>query len=352
MDWNGKNYCGLTIDWNYNSGYVDISMPKYILAVRLKFQHKDPPKACHAPHEWNVPAYGKRVQYISKPDESPFLNKTEPITVQSITGSILYYARAVDPTMLPALNDIATQQAKPTQKTLRKCYQLLDYCATYPSAIIRYHASDMVLHVDSDAAYLVLPGARSRIAGYYFLSSKINPEQLGTVEPKPNGLILVECRTLNHVVASAAEAETGGLCHNGQTIIPIRRTLIELGHHQPPTPLKTDNSTATGFVHKSMRQKRSKSWDMRFHWLRERKIKQQLNIFWDKGRNNKADYFTKHHPPKYHRIMRPKTIHMLNQLISCQTACYEGVLNPSRSGINTSMLTWQDSLQRLISATS
>ena len=48
-----------------------------------------------------------------------FLNKAETITVQSITGSILYYARAVDPTMLPALNDIATQQAKPTQKTLR-----------------------------------------------------------------------------------------------------------------------------------------------------------------------------------------------------------------------------------------
>ena len=72
VDWNGKKYCGITIDWNYNSGYVDISMPKYILAVRLKFQHKDPPKACHAPHEWNVPAYGKRVQYISKPDESLF----------------------------------------------------------------------------------------------------------------------------------------------------------------------------------------------------------------------------------------------------------------------------------------
>ena len=30
---NGRNYCGLTIDWNYNSGYVDISMPKYIPTV-------------------------------------------------------------------------------------------------------------------------------------------------------------------------------------------------------------------------------------------------------------------------------------------------------------------------------
>jgi hypothetical protein len=233
------------------------------------------------------------------------------------------------------------------KKTLNKCYQLLDYCATYPNAIIRYNASDMVLHVDSDAAYFVLPGAHSRIAGYYFLSSELPPDKLGNVNPAPNGPILVECHTLTHVVASAAEAETGGLFYNGKTIIPIWQALIELGHPQPPTPLKTDNSTATGFVHKSTRQKRSKSWDMRFHWLHERRIRQQLNIFWDRGSKNKADYFTKHHPPKYHRFMRPKIIQMLNQLIKARSACCKGVLNPSQPGININMLTWKVGQQRL-----
>ena len=30
VDWNGTNYCGLTLKWNYALGYVDVSMPGYI----------------------------------------------------------------------------------------------------------------------------------------------------------------------------------------------------------------------------------------------------------------------------------------------------------------------------------
>ena len=45
----------------------------------------------------------------------------------------------------------------------------MDYCATHPSATIRFHASDMILYVDPDAAYLIAPGAKIRIAGYYYL---------------------------------------------------------------------------------------------------------------------------------------------------------------------------------------
>ena len=29
-DYTGTNYCGLTFEWNYCDGYVDVSMPKYI----------------------------------------------------------------------------------------------------------------------------------------------------------------------------------------------------------------------------------------------------------------------------------------------------------------------------------
>jgi hypothetical protein len=76
----------------------------------------------------------------------------------------------------------------------------------------------------------------------------------------------VECATLPLTVSSAAEAETGGLFHNGQRIIPLRTMLAEINHPQPgPTPLKTDNSTAFGYVHKTIRQRKSKAWDMRYN---------------------------------------------------------------------------------------
>ena len=63
------------------------------------------------------------------------------------------------------------QQSAPTQTTLNKLKRLLDYVATYPDATIRYRASKMVLQVDTDAAYLVLPKARSCCSGHYYLTN-------------------------------------------------------------------------------------------------------------------------------------------------------------------------------------
>jgi hypothetical protein len=51
------------------------------------------------------------------------------------------------------LNDIATEQTKATEKTQAATNQMLDYLATHPDATIRYHASDMILHIHSDASY-------------------------------------------------------------------------------------------------------------------------------------------------------------------------------------------------------
>ena len=72
---------------------------------------------------------------------SPPLNKEETKYVQAVAGTLLYYARAVDSTILPALSSLATEQAKPTQKMVEQVKQLFDYCATQEEAIITYSAS-------------------------------------------------------------------------------------------------------------------------------------------------------------------------------------------------------------------
>ena len=75
----------------------------------------------------------------------------------------------------------------------------------------------MMLNIDSDAAYLVALKSRSRVAGYFYLSSK--PTTIDT--PPLNGSIHIECKTLKHVVFSAVEAKVGGIFHNSQVAIPI-----------------------------------------------------------------------------------------------------------------------------------
>ena len=140
------------------------------------------------------------------------------------------------------------QSNRNQRKRQKKSQRLMDYVYTYPDTYIRYKASDMALHIDNDAAYLVTPKARSRVAGYLHLSD----HPTTTKTPTFNGAIHVEYKILRHVVSYAAEAEISGLYHNSQAAIPIRTILQALNHRQPPTPIKTDNSTAHGFIHNNI----------------------------------------------------------------------------------------------------
>jgi uncharacterized membrane protein len=55
------------------------------------------------------------MQYATQ-DETPLLSAKQCTTIQKITGSVLYYSRAVDPTVCMPLNDIATEKTTATEK--------------------------------------------------------------------------------------------------------------------------------------------------------------------------------------------------------------------------------------------
>jgi hypothetical protein len=80
---------------------------------------------------------------------------------------------------------------------------------------------------------------------------------------------------------------------NAQEAIPMITALEEMGHKQPLTGnrLETDNSTATGILKAQVRMKRSKAFDMRYHWLKDRIARKQFNLYWAPGKANRADYF-------------------------------------------------------------
>jgi hypothetical protein len=160
----------MTLKWDYDERTCDISMPGYVSNVLSKFQHDAPKYPQHTPSRYVTPVYGAKTQYATT-DETPPLKAKQCLTIQKVTGSVLYYARAVDPTVLMPLNDIATEQTKATEKTQAATNQMLDYLATHPDATIRYHVSDMVLHIHSDASYLSVSHAHSRLGGLFFLSS-------------------------------------------------------------------------------------------------------------------------------------------------------------------------------------
>jgi hypothetical protein len=80
-------------------------------------------------------------------------------------------------------------------------------------------------------------------------------------------------------MSSAAEAELGALYLNAKETVYLRQILHEIGHPQPPTPIQTDNTTASGVVNNIVQPKRTKAMDMRYHWLRDREEGKQFRIF-------------------------------------------------------------------------
>ena len=293
-DTEGKQYCGLTIDWNYTEGYVDISMPGYIDKTLRQYAYTPSTRPQHAPHQWQVPVYGRKRQDPTTYVASPQLDAKRTKRLQSIAGKLLYYARAVDSSMLVALNEISSQQAHPTEATERAIHMLLDYAATHPDAKVRYRASDMILHIDTDAAFLVMPTAKSRVSAYYYMGEIPKPAPAPPTS-KLNGAILVDCLRIKKTVASAAEAETHGIFNAGRKGRVLRQALLEMGHPQPDkgTPIKTDNASSYGVMTETMRSKLSKFFDMEYWWMKDAIKENEFNLYWQKGSNNWADYTTK-----------------------------------------------------------
>jgi hypothetical protein len=114
-DWTATVYSGMTLKWDYKNRTCDISMTGYVSNVLSKFQHDAPKHPQNTPSRYVTPVYGAKTQYATK-DETPPLTAKQCLTIQKVTGSVLYYARAVDPTVLMPLNDIATEQTKATEK--------------------------------------------------------------------------------------------------------------------------------------------------------------------------------------------------------------------------------------------
>ena len=83
-----------------------------------------------------------------------------------------------------------------------------------------------------------------------------------------------------------------------------------------------------------MNPKKYQKWDMNMHWLRDKEVLKQIRVYWDKGKNNDADYFTKNFPPSINRQQIPRYIQLAHLATTIQyrsqtelTRLCEGVLN-------------------------
>jgi hypothetical protein len=259
-----------------------MSMPGYIEWALLRFKHVPTTKLPeHSPYPWQRPNYGANTQFATLPNSTPALDTADKTRILEVLGALLFYARAIDSTMLTAIGELATEQSQATTTTMTKLAQLLNYCASHPDAIVRFTARDMILAVESKALYLLVVKGQYR-AGYIFLTTK--PPSPNSSCYTPNGAVHVLCHIMREVLSSAAEAELGALFHNGKEACPLNIAVDEMGHPQPAIPMVTNNNTASGIATDAVKQKRLKAIDTRFYWIRNRVHQGQFQIYGAKAR--------------------------------------------------------------------
>jgi hypothetical protein len=254
IDWDGNQYLGMNMDWDYNGHRVHVSMLDYVPEALTSLQHQAPSKPQHQPYPHVKPNHGAKAQYTEDTDTSALLPKEDKKFIQEVIGTFLYYAQCINSAMLAALGSIATQKANPTKNTMKKVRQFLDYASNHPDAIIIYHASDMVLVGHRDASYLSKSKAHSWAGKHFFTTSS-------TAKPPNNGAILTIPQIIKAVMSSTAEAEVGALYINCREAIPTCHTLKFMGHPQPLTTIQMDNTTALGVVNNNV-IKKLKAMDM------------------------------------------------------------------------------------------
>ena len=135
----------MTLNWNYTERWMEKSIPSYIDKVRTRFYGANvAPKRVGAPHVWTAPQYGSSQSQLTTPiDSSPLLSTPDKTHLQEIVGSLLYFDRCINSTILATLGSIRTNIADGTERVAAMAAYLLNFCANNRNPKVRYYTSDI-----------------------------------------------------------------------------------------------------------------------------------------------------------------------------------------------------------------
>ena len=122
-------YIGMKITWEYVHRNITLSIPSYVHKALHRFQHILRGGKEYSPHTCAPIQYGQKIQYADLLDTAEYLLDKETNLVQQVCGTFLYYAIAIDNTILHAFSDISSEQSESTTNTEKKVAKLLNYLA-------------------------------------------------------------------------------------------------------------------------------------------------------------------------------------------------------------------------------
>ena len=117
MEWGGKRYIVITLNWDYKQQQVHLSMSGYIQEALKQFQYVAQKKQTQ-PYPSVKINYGEKKQYTTQQSSAPPLDARGNKFIQQVCGSFLFLGRAFDRTLLCPISAIASQSANLIEETV------------------------------------------------------------------------------------------------------------------------------------------------------------------------------------------------------------------------------------------
>ncbi len=129
-----------------------VSMPNYVPAVY--------------PHLYLIPTHCLTCHpHSSSPTTfSTPVSPADKTWIQQVVGSLLFYARALDLSILTAVCQLSSHQSNPIQHNLTSAHRLLNYVSPHRNTHKTIHPAFMALWACTDASFLSRPKSGS-VAG-------------------------------------------------------------------------------------------------------------------------------------------------------------------------------------------
>lgn len=213
-------------------------------------------------------------------------NVSKPVDAslyQAMVGSLLYASIATRPDIAHAVGEVSKYNSNPTEAHLTAVKRILRYVKGTIDLKLTYTkpSNDIIAVGYTDANWAGDIDDRHSTSGYVFTLADGAISWLSKRQPV--------------VATSTAEAEYIALYLGTQESIALKRLLLELSVIQKDEPVKlmTDSQSAIAIAKNTSRKTRAKHIDIKFHFVREALLSNEIALEYCASADMTADILTK-----------------------------------------------------------
>jgi hypothetical protein len=250
-------------------------------------------------------------------ERSGYLDRKEKDFYVSFLMSIAWMSQQTRPDLCASASILARYLGKPTKSDLAALKRLLLYVRGSWNDVLYYQDSRKGEFIHEESALHIRDKPPGDICSYVdadWANDADRVSRSGVVILARGAPIVWMSKKQSMVATSSTEAEYYAAAASVAEVAGVRSVLVDLGMEQKtPTRIYEDNKSCIAIAYKPMHHGRTKHFDIKAHFLRDRIEKEEVEIKYCPTSEMIADMLTKSLPgPQHQRLKRLANIRPLS----------------------------------------